>query len=59
MKKMGVELGKRGMKHPATGAKLKSDGDFLEPFAPWVGKEFSWDLQQPKTIQTRLGTVYI
>ena len=55
MKKAGVELRKGGMNHPVNGVKLKSHGNFPGPFAPWVGKESSWDLKQPKTIQPSLG----
>ena len=45
----------RGMNHPVNGVKLKSHGNFPGPFAPWVGKESSWDLKQPKTIQPNFG----
>lgn len=52
MKKVGKELRKKGMKYPVIGVKLKSYGNILGPFAPWVGKESSSDLKQPKSIQT-------
>lgn len=52
VKKVGKELRKKGMKYPVIGVKLKSYGNILGPFAPWVGKESSSDLKQPKSIQT-------
>lgn len=52
VKKVGIELKKKGTKHPVIGVKLKSYGNSLGPYAPLVGKETSWDLKQPKTIQT-------
>lgn len=41
------------MKHPVIGVKLKS-WKYSWASAFLVGKESSWDLKQPKTIQTSL-----